>query len=83
MQGRLDDARVSNAWRTAAGARAKPDDYAACVSTVAGGQTRYFVIVVSGATTSGFIAGPDAVARCSDPARVVQWGAFPEALDLG
>lgn len=83
MQGQLEDVRVSNGWRTAAGARSNPNDYAACVSTIAGGQTRFFVIVVSGAAVSGFVSGPDATARCNDPNRVVQWVPFPEAMVLG
>lgn len=80
IRGSLEDARVSNAWRTAAAARQKPDDYAACVSATAGGQTRYFLIVVSGATTSGTVSGPPAAERCNDPNRVAQWTPFPEAM---
>ena len=34
MQGQLEEVRVSNGWRTAAGARSNPNDYAACVATV-------------------------------------------------
>jgi hypothetical protein len=83
MQGQLDDARVSNAWRTAAGAQANPNDYAACVSATAGGQTRYFVWVVRGDSISGDVRGAPAAARCQDPARVVQWVPFTEALVLG
>jgi hypothetical protein len=80
IQGPLEEARVSNAWRTAAAARQKPDDYAACVSATTGGQTRYFLIVVSGATTSGTVSGPPAAERCNDPNRVAQWSPFPEAM---
>src|SRR5689334_4281574 len=32
FQGQVEEARLSNAWRTAAGAQQKPNDYAACVA---------------------------------------------------
>jgi len=80
LSGPLEDARVSNGWRTAAGAQQRPEDYAACVSATTGGQTRYFLFVVSGAVTSGTVSGAPAAQKCNDPARVVQWLPFPEAM---
>jgi len=80
IQGPVQDARLSNGWRTAAGAQQKPNDYAACVAAVAGGQTRYFLIVVSGAGVSGTVTGDPAAQKCNDPARVVQWVPFAEAM---
>jgi hypothetical protein len=80
IQGQVEEARLSNGWRTAAGAQQKPNDYAACVAAVTGGQTRYFLIVVSGVGVSGTVTGDPAAQKCNDPARVVQWVPFSEAM---
>ena len=80
VPGAIIDARISNAWRTAAAAREHPDDYAACVSADAGHGTQIFLIVKSGPGTGDVIRGANAIQRCSDQARVTQWATLPEAM---
>lgn len=74
------EARISNAWRTAASASRTPNDYAACVSATTSGGTRTFMIVKSGGGTGDVIRGAQADQRCSDSTRVVQWVPFSEAV---
>ena len=78
----ISDARVSNGWRTAAGAQHNPNDYAACIAAITGSATRYFVIVVSGSQTSGIVTGAQGQQKCTDANRVVQWLPFPEATKV-
>ena len=79
VPGRITDARISNAWRTAAAAQVKPNDYAACVSASGGHGTQVFLIVKSGPGTGDVISGSNALQRCSDGNRVTQWVTLPEA----
>jgi len=76
----IQDARISNAWRTAASAKVTPDDYATCVSATTPSGTRNFVMIVSGSGIGDVISGPAARTRCADNARVVQWVAFKEVV---
>jgi len=80
VPGPIHEARLSNAWRTAASASVTPNDYAACVSASTGTGTSTFVIIVSGSGTGDVISGAKAGQRCSDPTRVVQWVPFTEAV---
>jgi hypothetical protein len=80
VPGRIVDARISNAWRTAAAAQQHPDDYAACVSADAGRGSQVFLIVTNGASTGDVISGAKAAERCADGARVTQWTTLPEAV---
>ncbi|MDQ0394030.1 hypothetical protein [Labrys monachus] len=80
VPGRITDARISNAWRTAAAAQVKPNDYAACVSASAGHGTQVFLIVKSGPGTGDVISGSAALQRCADDKRVTQWVTLPEAI---
>jgi hypothetical protein len=79
VPGRITDARISNAWRTAAAAQVKPNDYAACVSASGGRGTQVFLIVKSGRGTGDVISGTNALQRCADTNRVTQWVTLPEA----
>jgi hypothetical protein len=80
VPGTIADARVSNAWRTAAAAQEHPEDYAACVSADAGSGSRVFLIVTNGSHTGDVISGAKAAQRCADTARVTQWTTLPEAM---
>lgn len=80
VPGPLQDAQISNAWRTAASANVTPNDYAACVEATSPAGTQRFMIVKSGGGTGDVIAGAAAEKRCSDPSRVVQWVPLDEAL---
>ena len=79
VPGHITDARISNAWRTAAAAQVKPNDYAACVSAASGRGTQVFLIVKSGPGTGDVISGTSALQRCADGNRVTQWVTLPEA----
>ncbi len=80
VPGRISDARISNAWRTPAGAKANPQDYAACVSADAGRGQQVFLIVTNGSGTGDVISGTKAAERCADGNRVTQWSTLPEAI---
>lgn len=80
VPGPITDARISNGWRTAAGAQANPNDYAACVSADAGRGSQVFLIVTNGSGTGDVISGTKASERCADGNRVTQWTTLPEAL---
>jgi hypothetical protein len=76
----IQEARISNAWRTAASARVTPNDYATCVSATTASGTRNFVMIVSNGGIGDVISGSAARTRCADAARVVQWVAFTEVV---
>ncbi|WP_448952841.1 hypothetical protein [Labrys neptuniae] len=80
VPGRITDARISNAWRTPAAAKAHPDEYAACVSADAGSGAQVFLIVTNGSHTGDVISGAKAAERCADGKRVTQWATLPEAM---
>jgi hypothetical protein len=76
----IEEARISNAWRTAASARVTPNDYATCVSAKTASGTRNFVMIVSNGGIGDVISGSAARTRCADAARVVQWVTLAEAV---
>lgn len=77
----IAQARISNAWRTAASAKVTPNDYATCVSATTPSGTKDFVMIVSGGSGVGdVISGSAASTRCADRARVAQWVPFNEAM---
>ena len=78
----ISDARVSNAWRTAAGAQNNPNAYAACIETTSPAGSHYFMFVVNGSKTDDVVAGPAGQQKCTDPNRVVRWLPFPEATKV-
>ncbi|MDQ0474871.1 hypothetical protein [Labrys wisconsinensis] len=86
VPGPIQDAQISNAWRTAASAQKTPDDYAACVTATTPQGNQTFVMVKSGGGRSAgigdVIAGAAAAKRCGDPSRVVQWAPLTEAVAM-
>jgi hypothetical protein len=76
----IQEARISNAWRTAASARVTPNDYATCVSATTTSGTRSFVMIVSNGGIGDVISGSAARTRCADAARVVQWVTLTEVV---
>ena len=71
--GAYSEARISNAWRTAASAQATPNDYAACVAAVTARGPETWMVVVSGGGTGDAIGGRTGAQRCGDPTRVRSW----------
>ena len=76
----IQEARISNGWRTAASAQVTPNDYATCVSATTPSGTKNFIMIVAPGGIGDVITGSAARTRCADPAKVVQWVSFAEVV---